>query len=62
MDEIGFRNAMPYAPSIDRKDSTKGYTRENCRIVCAAANFAMNTWGDEVLSVMASYMLQKRKY
>lgn len=44
-----FSNRLPFAPSIDRIDSKKGYTRDNCRIVCVAANYAMNVWGDEVL-------------
>lgn len=42
----------PYAPSIDRIDSDKGYSMENCRIVCVAANYAMNVWGDVVLKKM----------
>ena len=43
----------PFAPSIDRIDSSKGYTRENCRIISVAANFAMNEWGEEVLRKLA---------
>lgn len=39
----------PLAPSIDRIDSSLGYTRQNCRIVCAAVNYAMNVWGEDVL-------------
>lgn len=39
------RNA--YAPSLDRRDNAKGYTKENCRIVLAAVNYAMNEWGLE---------------
>ncbi len=39
----------PFAPSIDRIDSSKGYTLKNTRLVCTAANFAMNQWGAEVL-------------
>lgn len=39
----------PFAPSIDRVDSAKGYTPDNCRVVCVAANYAMNIWGDDVL-------------
>lgn len=41
--------SRPYAPSIDRRDNSIGYTRENCRLVCVAANIAMNTWGEVVL-------------
>jgi hypothetical protein len=35
----------PFAPSIDQIEATNGYTLENARIVCVAANFAMNQWG-----------------
>lgn len=39
----------PFAPSIDRIDSRIGYLPGNCRIVCVAANYAMNCWGEMVL-------------
>jgi hypothetical protein len=39
----------PYAPSIDRIDNARGYVRGNTRVVCVAANIAMNVWGVEVL-------------
>ena len=39
----------PWIPSIDRIDSTKPYTKENARLVCAATNYAMNKWGEAVL-------------
>jgi hypothetical protein len=35
--------------SLDRKDSSKGYTISNIRVVCWAMNAAMGTWGEEVL-------------
>ena len=47
-----FSNALvkrPFAPSIDRIVSSQGYTLKNTRLVCTAANFAMNQWGVEVL-------------
>ncbi len=40
-------------PSIDRIDPELGYTRENCRLVLTAVNFALNTWGDEVFLKIA---------
>ena len=36
----------PFAPSIDRRDATKGYTVENIRVICWAANLLLGTWGD----------------
>lgn len=44
---LGYRR--PWVQSIDRIDSTQGYTRENCRLVCCAVNYAMNQWGESVL-------------
>jgi hypothetical protein len=40
-------------PSIDRIDPEVGYTRENCRLVLTAVNFALNAWGDEVFMRIA---------
>lgn len=40
-------------PSIDRIDPDVGYTRENCRLVLTAVNFALNAWGDEVFMRIA---------
>lgn len=53
------KGKMPYIPSIDRIDSTKGYSRENCRLVCACVNLAMNTWGEKVLREMALAYVNK---
>lgn len=54
-----FKNCSknPYSPSIDRIDSRIGYTKSNCRIVCVAANYAMNEWGDSVLRELALSMV-----
>lgn len=39
----------PDALSIDRIDSSKGYTIGNVRIVCLAINLALGNWGEEGL-------------
>ena len=44
----------PMAPSIDRIDSTKGYVRGNCRVVCYAVNVAMLHWGEDVFGQIAT--------
>ena len=52
----------PWAPSLDRIDNKNGYTKANCRLVCVAANFAMNEWGESVLREMAvGYMGRMRR-
>jgi hypothetical protein len=38
----------PFAPSIDRKLASGGYTEDNVRLVCVAVNFGMGQWGEEV--------------
>jgi|GEM_PF-4861455 len=35
----------PWLPSIDRLDNGIGYTRGNCRLVCAYVNIAINQFG-----------------
>lgn len=42
----------PFAPSIDRIDSKKGYSLENCRLVCVIVNLAMNEWGEGPLKFL----------
>jgi hypothetical protein len=49
----------PYAPSLDRIDSSKGYTKRNTRVVCYAANAAMNEWGENTLRRVASGYVMK---
>jgi hypothetical protein len=42
----------PFAASIDRKDSHKGYTPDNCRMILACLNMGLGAWGlDEVAPV-----------
>jgi hypothetical protein len=51
----------PFAPSIDQIEATKGYTLENARITCVAANFAMNQWGLVVLRRLARGVVQHER-
>jgi hypothetical protein len=43
----------PFAPSLDRLNGAWGYQRDNVRLVCTIANFAMNRWGETVLFQLA---------
>lgn len=49
----------PYASSIDRIDSTKGYEPGNVRVVLWAINCACCSWGLEVYDVVARAYLQR---
>src|SRR6185312_2735349 len=49
----------PFAPSIDRIDSSRGYNAENCRLVCYAVNVALHQWGDAVLRRIAHGIVEK---
>ncbi len=44
-----FITMNPYAPSIDRIDNNRGYTRDNCRLVLTAFNSLKSTLSDEEL-------------
>ncbi len=55
----GWRRA-PWAPSVDRIDSSKGYVPGNVRLVCVAANLAMNEWGEDVLARVARAYVEAR--
>ncbi len=52
----GHRN--PYSPSLDRKDSSKGYTPENCRIILWALNMGFADWGREVYLDVARKLIE----
>lgn len=40
-------NRSPYAPSIDKIDPHKGYTKDNCQIVCWWYNVSKQQFSDE---------------
>ena len=45
------RAKKPFAPSLDRIDRFRGYRPDNVRLVCVVANFAMNAWGQEPVTL-----------
>ena len=50
----------PYAPSIDRKDSSKGYTPDNCRLVAYIVNCAKNQFTDAEFIQMCRAVVARR--
>lgn len=50
----------PFAPSLDRKDNSKGYTRENARLVLSAVNFGMNVWGLDIYAAICAAVAHKQ--
>lgn len=42
----------PFAPSIDRSDNDKGYTRSNVQVVSLWWNIAKNEWPQEVTATV----------
>ena len=51
----------PWAPSLDRLVPALGYTRDNCRVVCAYINLAQNEFGEETLLAVARALLRQRR-
>lgn len=52
----------PYAPSLDRIDCSKGYTKDNVRIILASVNLMLSDWGTPVFeAVSAAYRAKTRK-
>ncbi len=47
----------PHAPSIDRRDSRKGYTTENCRLVTYIVNCAKNQFTERELLEMCRSLI-----
>jgi hypothetical protein len=48
----------PWSPSIDRIESRHGYVHDNVRVVCLAANLAMNQWGYDTLLRLSKAVVQ----
>ena len=51
----------PFSPSIDRIDSTKGYTKDNVRLVCIAINIALNQFGEDFFFNLVKNYLKTTK-
>jgi hypothetical protein len=51
--ERGKHHRQPFAPSFDRIDSVNGYVTGNTRLICVAANLALNSWGETVFREIA---------
>lgn len=51
----------PWAPSVDRIDAKRGYIEGNCRVVCVAANVALNEWGLDALRELFEGISQRGK-
>jgi hypothetical protein len=49
----------PYAPSLDRIDSAKGYEFSNCRMVCNIVNLALRDFGSALLDDVCRARVQK---
>jgi len=49
----------PFSPSVDRVDSSKAYTMDNCRVVCLIFNMAHNQFSDEDVLKMARGVIEK---
>lgn len=47
----------PFAPSVERIDSSKGYTIDNCIMVVCIYNFAKGTFSEEALSLFCKAYL-----
>lgn len=51
----------PWGPSIDRINSSHGYTKDNCRMVVWIYNMAKAEWDDEIVLEMAKALVTKNK-
>ena len=58
--EAVYKHGNPRAPSIDRINSRNGYTKNNTRIVCLQANYALNSFGETNFSEMAKAYIRRR--
>jgi hypothetical protein len=48
----------PFRPSIDRIDPSKGYTKDNIRLVCCIINNALSEFGEDTFKIIAKAFLE----
>lgn len=51
----------PWAPSVDRIDCKRGYTQDNCRVVCWIYNMAKSEWSDEIVTTFALALADRQR-
>lgn len=49
----------PWAATVDRRDPTRGYTQDNCWVVCWVYNCAKQAWTEETVMKMAQALTDK---
>jgi len=54
----GENKRHPFTPSLDRIDSTKGYTRDNVLVVCWIVNSFKNEYGYDVVKYVAEKIIE----
>jgi hypothetical protein len=59
--ESGAAWSNPYGLSLDRIDSSRGYSKDNVRWVLVAVNAAMGQWGEEPLRIIARRIHSQQK-
>lgn len=62
VDAVNKKGLSPYTLSIDRVDSNKGYTKENCRAVCWWYNVSKQQWTDEELVPLIKAFVDKNYF
>lgn len=58
VEALGKDTRNRFAPSIDRVDSTKGYTKDNCRMVIYQYNACKGPWKDSDVIEFAKRVLE----
>ena len=55
------RDGTIYQASVDRKDSSIGYTRDNCQWVCLMSQYAKNVFDEEELLTFCRAVAKHRR-